>query len=85
MKIFPLDAAMGETLSLVRDPDNRFDRGAIKVLRLDGEQIGFHSFPRLHVVEIQAGSPRRWTEAVNTLAGSRSYSTGSGKNLGSQY
>jgi hypothetical protein len=28
-------------LSLVRDPDNPFDRGAIKVLRLTGEQIGF--------------------------------------------
>jgi len=33
--------AVGETLSLARDPDNRFDRGAIKVLRLNGEQIGF--------------------------------------------
>jgi len=32
---------VGEALSLLRDPDNRFDRGAIRVLRLNGEQIGF--------------------------------------------
>ena len=28
----------GENLVLVRDPDNRFDRGAVKVMRLNGEQ-----------------------------------------------
>jgi hypothetical protein len=31
----------GETLRLVRDPRNRFDKGAIKVMRLNGEQLGF--------------------------------------------
>lgn len=31
----------GESLILVRDPNNRFDKGAIKVMRLNGEQLGF--------------------------------------------
>jgi hypothetical protein len=31
----------GEQLVLRRDPINRFDEGAIKVLRLNGEQLGF--------------------------------------------
>ena len=31
----------GENLILVRDPGNRFDAGAIKVMRLNGEQLGF--------------------------------------------
>ena len=31
----------GESLRLVRDPTNRYDRGAIKVMRLNGEQLGF--------------------------------------------
>lgn len=30
-----------ERLILVRDPGNRFDKGAIKVMRLNGEQLGF--------------------------------------------
>jgi hypothetical protein len=33
--------SVGESLILVRDPDNRFDKGAIKVLRSTGEQLGF--------------------------------------------
>jgi len=33
----------GESLILVRAPDNRFDAGAIKVLRLNGEQLGYLS------------------------------------------
>jgi hypothetical protein len=33
--------SIGERLVLVRDPDNRFDKGAIKVMRLTGEQLGF--------------------------------------------
>ena len=31
----------GERLQLVRDPNNRHDNGAIKVVRLNGEQVGF--------------------------------------------
>jgi hypothetical protein len=31
----------GETLILVRDPNNHFDKGAIKVMRLNGQQLGF--------------------------------------------
>jgi hypothetical protein len=31
----------GETLILLRDPNNHFDEGAIKVMRLNGEQLGF--------------------------------------------
>jgi len=31
----------GESLRLVRDPTNRYDKGAIKVVRLNGEQLGF--------------------------------------------
>lgn len=30
-----------EILSLLRDPNNPFDKGAIKVMRLNGEQLGF--------------------------------------------
>lgn len=33
--------SVGETLKLVRDPTNRYDKGAIKVTRLNGEQLGF--------------------------------------------
>jgi len=33
--------SVGERLILVRDPDNHFDKGAIKVLRSNGEQLGF--------------------------------------------
>ncbi len=33
--------SMGERLFLVRDPNNRFDKGAIKVVRANGEQLGF--------------------------------------------
>jgi hypothetical protein len=33
--------SVGESLILIRDPNNRFDKGAIKVVRLDGEQLGF--------------------------------------------
>lgn len=33
--------SVGESLILVRDPRNRFDKGAIKVLRSNGEQLGF--------------------------------------------
>jgi hypothetical protein len=33
--------SVGERLVLVRDPTNRFDKGAIKVMRLNGEQLGF--------------------------------------------
>ncbi len=32
-----------ERLTLVRDPSNQFDSGAIKVMRLNGEQLGFLS------------------------------------------
>ena len=33
--------SVGERLILVRDPENQFDKGAIKVMRLNGEQLGF--------------------------------------------
>ena len=33
--------SVGEILRVVRDPTNRFDKGAIKVMRLSGEQLGF--------------------------------------------
>lgn len=33
--------SVGERLILVRDPNNRHDMGAIKVMRLNGEQLGF--------------------------------------------
>jgi hypothetical protein len=33
--------SVGERLLLVRDPTNRYDPGAIKVMRLSGEQLGF--------------------------------------------
>jgi hypothetical protein len=33
--------SVGERLVLVRDPDNSHDSGAIKVVRLNGEQLGF--------------------------------------------
>jgi len=33
--------SVGERLTLVRDPDNRFDKGAIKIMRLNGEQLGY--------------------------------------------
>jgi len=33
--------SVGEGLRLVRDPTNRYDKGAIKVMRLNGEQLGF--------------------------------------------
>lgn len=33
--------SVGERLILVRDPDNQFDQGAIKVMRSTGEQLGF--------------------------------------------
>jgi single-stranded-DNA-specific exonuclease len=33
--------SVGESLVLVRDPNNHFDKGAIKVVRLNGEQVGF--------------------------------------------
>jgi hypothetical protein len=32
---------VGESLTLVRDSSNRFDSGAIKVIRLNGEQLGY--------------------------------------------
>jgi hypothetical protein len=35
--------AVGERLILIRDPTDRFDKGAIKVMRLNGEQLGFIS------------------------------------------
>jgi len=31
----------GETLMLIREPDNNFDPGAIKVTRRNGQQIGY--------------------------------------------
>jgi restriction system protein len=33
--------SVGEQLVLVRDPSNRFDAGAVKVMRSNGEQLGF--------------------------------------------
>lgn len=33
--------SIGERLILVRDPNNRFDKGAIKVMRSNGDQLGF--------------------------------------------
>lgn len=33
----------GETIKLVRDPDNKYDPNAIKVCRMNGELIGFLS------------------------------------------
>jgi hypothetical protein len=33
--------SVGERLRLVRDPTDRYDKGAIKVIRLNGEQLGF--------------------------------------------
>jgi hypothetical protein len=33
--------SVGESLVLVRDPQNEFDAGAIKILRSNGEQLGF--------------------------------------------
>jgi hypothetical protein len=33
--------SVGESLRLVRDPTNRYDKGAIKVMRFNGEQLGF--------------------------------------------
>jgi len=35
--------SVGERLILLRDPNNRHDKGAIKVLRSNGEQLGFIS------------------------------------------
>ena len=32
---------IGEPLTLLRDPTNKFDPGAIKVVRANGEQLGF--------------------------------------------
>jgi hypothetical protein len=31
----------GETLMLIREPDNKFDAGAIKITRRNGQQIGY--------------------------------------------
>jgi hypothetical protein len=33
--------SVGERLTLIRDPNDRYDQGAIKVLRSNGEQLGF--------------------------------------------
>jgi HIRAN domain len=33
--------SVGESLRLVRDPTNRYDHGAIRVVRSNGEQLGF--------------------------------------------
>ncbi|HEX4770474.1 MAG TPA: HIRAN domain-containing protein [Bryobacteraceae bacterium] len=33
--------SVGEELRLVRDPNNPFDAGAIKIMRLNGQQLGF--------------------------------------------
>jgi hypothetical protein len=33
--------SVGERLILVREPDHRYDKGAIRVLRLNGEDLGF--------------------------------------------
>ena len=33
--------SVGEQLILVRDPENQYDKGAIKVMRQNGEQLGF--------------------------------------------
>lgn len=33
--------SVGEELILERDPDNQFDEGAIRVIRLNGQQLGF--------------------------------------------
>jgi hypothetical protein len=33
--------SLGERLVLVRDPDNRHDKGAIRVMRLNGDDLGF--------------------------------------------
>ncbi len=33
--------SVGEVLTLIRDPNNRFDKGAIKLIRSNGEQLGF--------------------------------------------
>jgi len=33
--------SQGELLTLVREPNNRHDKGAIKVMRLNGEQLGY--------------------------------------------
>jgi hypothetical protein len=35
------DCSEGEELQLVPEPDNRVDPGAVKILRMNGEQIGY--------------------------------------------
>jgi hypothetical protein len=62
--------SIGERLTLVRDPRNRFDKGAIKVMRLNGSSLD--SFLHMSLVAAtRAVSHLRWIGATGSNAGLR--------------
>lgn len=50
-----------EPLLLVRDPKNKYDKGAVKVMRLNGEQLGF-----VHRSASRYGDPTGLASQINS-------------------
>jgi hypothetical protein len=51
----------GEELFLIPEPDNRFDAGAVKICRRDGEQLGYWSGDGRMAGDLAAGCTCRVT------------------------
>ena len=74
--------SVGDSLLLVRDPNNRYGKGAIKVLRLNGEQLGFvpdhvSRYGDSNGLAFQMDRGIQYTCRIKDLTGG-----GPGKNLG---
>lgn len=60
---------VGESLSLVRDPNNQYDRNAIMVLNSSGNQLGFISKDVASNLASYMDSGARYTATVSAITG----------------
>ena len=60
---------VGESLSLVRDPNNQYDRNAIMVLNSSGNQLGFISKEVASNLAYNMDSGARYTATVSAITG----------------
>lgn len=69
--------SVGENISLVRDPNNPYDKNAIKVINSNGEQIGFISKELASTMAIRMDAGVIYSATVSQITGMNP-----GENLG---
>ena len=69
--------SVGENISLVRDPNNPYDKNAIKVINSSGDQIGFISKELASTMAIRRDAGVIYSATVSQITGMNP-----GENLG---